>query len=197
MSALSLGVLAAAGSKTQPSHHTELFTISLFVLSGVLFVVLLAWVLGLRLPRHKAHADRALIDPDQAIVANAELIVGLLRSATPQQPTEGNWLAWLHESPSASATEDLERFLTVMQNVYEDALTTALPDGNTYLALARSHCLIMGLVDDFATVCTRLDKLTNEACTREQVTIISMRATILVATLLCTFGGALFAASSH
>jgi hypothetical protein len=195
-----ISTLAISHKPPDPRDHTQLLAISLFVLSGVLLAVFLAWVLGLRLPRNKPGVDGDLTDSDQAVATNAELIVELLRAATPRELTEGNWLAWLHEDPedpNVSASEDLERYLTVLRNVYEDALTAAPADGNIYLALARSHCLIRSLVEDLALVCARVDKVQSDACTRDQATIISTRTTMLVATLLGTFGGALFAAFGH
>jgi hypothetical protein len=187
----SWSVLAAAKSALDSgSDRTDLIAYGLFALCAIaLVIVFLLWFYGMP----KRSRELALAQPAEGasvslddVNINAELVIALLRAASPNEV-----LKWIDGDPASHTLGQLNQFLTLLRRPYENDLRGAAADGNTYLALARSHVTMAALVDDVEQLCTRLHTLESNAITHERVSITATKTTFTVVALLCAFGGTL------
>lgn len=186
-SAASLLIFSAGSSPTRHEDSSpDLIAYALLILSGVIFLALAMQAVYFLIRRREhqnavGHNGMSICASD--MVDNTELVVTLLRHAVP-----GELLAYL-DKEAISFDGDLERFLTVLQNPYEDDLRPANSDGNAYLALARTHRAICAVIDDVDQLHARVTAMSTGVVTRDQASIIATRTMVSGALLACAIGG--------
>lgn len=169
-----------------------MLTYGLGVACPVLLIGLIALIVDRRNIRQKPakHAKEGGCGPQvapEALSINTDLVARLLRSVAPT-----DLVRFLDASPT-QAVQELDRLLVMFRNTYEPDLQMRLPDGNAYLALARTHAATVILAQNVALLAEITEGLEDRALTIDRVRVVAATIVVTILALLAGLAGAVFA----